>query len=85
MEINISGGGRRWRASAFDGDDRRSWALAFDGSNGWQLWQQWTIEMVFNGDVGGGVRWRQQRSTAFDGVSNGLQREDKRAVQGKAT
>ena len=85
MEINISGGGRRWRASAFDGDDQRRWALAFDGSDGWQLRQQWTIEMVFNGDIGGDVRWRQQRSTAFDGVSNGLQREDKRAAQGEAT
>ena len=40
----------------FDNGDGQRWALAFDGGDGWQLWQQWTIEMVFNGGGGGGVR-----------------------------
>ena len=46
----------------------------FDGGDGQQLWQRWTIEMAFNGNggSGGGVRWQQQRSTAFDGVGDGL-------------
>ena len=45
--------------------------------------------------MGGGVRWWRQRSTAFDGVGDGLrkamvmqrwlaQQEDKRTVQGEA-
>ena len=60
--------------------------MSFDGGDGWQLWQWWTIETAFNGGGGGGVRWRQQRLTAFDGVGNGLlRREDKRAVKGEAT
>jgi len=37
MEIDISGGGWRWRASALDSGDGRRWALAFDGGNGWLL------------------------------------------------
>jgi hypothetical protein len=60
--------------------------LSFDGGDGWQLWQWWTIETAFNGGGGGGVQWRQQRLTAFDGVGNGLlRREVKRAVKGEAT
>jgi len=59
--------------------------LAFDGGNGRQLWQRWTIEMTFNGSSGGGVQWWQQHSAAFDGVGDGLRREDKRAAQGQAT
>ena len=50
----------------------QGWVLAFDGGNGRQLWQGWTIEMAFNGGGSGGVRWRQQQSMAFDGVSDGL-------------
>ena len=59
MEIDISGGGWQRRASAFDSGDERRWVLAFDGGNGRQLWQRWTIEMIemaFNGGGGGGVR-----------------------------
>ena len=56
MEIDISGGGWRRRVSAFDSGDGRRWALAFDGGNGWQLWQRWKIETAFNGGSGGGVR-----------------------------
>ena len=78
MEIDISGGGWRWRASAFDSGDGRRWALAFDGGDGRQLWQRWTIEMAFNDSSSGGVQWRQQHSTAFDGVGNGLRQEDER-------
>jgi hypothetical protein len=85
MEIDISIGGWRRRASAFDSSDGRRWALAFDGGNGRQLWQWWTIETAFNGGGGGGVRWRQQRLTAFDGVGNGLRQEDERAAHGQAT
>ena len=74
MAINppFNSGGWRWQASAFDSGDGRRWALALDGGNGRQLWQWWTIEMAFNGSGGGGVRWRQQRSTAFDCVGDGL-------------
>ena len=43
------------------------------------------IETAFNGGGGSGVRWWQQRSMAFDGIGDGLQREDKRAAQGQAT
>jgi len=85
MEIDISGGGWRWRASAFVGGDGRRWAFAFDGGDGQQLWQRWTIETAFNGGGGSGVRWRQQHSMAFDGVGGGLQQEDERAAQGEAT
>jgi len=87
MVIDISSGGWRRRASAFDSGDGQRWALAFDGGDGRQLWlwQRWTIETVFNGGSGGGVRWRQQHSTAFDGVGDGLRPEDKRAAQGQAT
>ena len=84
MEMVISGGGWRRRASAFDSGDGRRRALAFDGGDGRQLWQRWTIETAFNGGSGGGVRWRQQRSTAFDGIGDGLQREDEKAAQGQA-
>jgi len=59
--------------------------LAFDGGDGWQLWQRWTIETAFKGGSDGGVRWWQQRSTAFDGIDTGLRREDERAAQGQAT
>ena len=41
--------------------------------------------MAFNGGGGGGVRWRQQHLTAFDGIGDGLRREDERAAQGQAT
>ena len=78
MDIDNSGGGWRRRASAFDGGDGRRWALAFDGGDGRQLWQRWTIEMAFNDSSSGGVQWRQQHSTAFDGVGNGLRQEDER-------
>jgi len=84
MEIDISGGGWQRQASAFDSGNGKRWALALDGGNGWQLWQRWTIETAFNGGGGGGVRWRQQRSTAFDGVGDGLRREDEKVVQGQA-
>ena len=46
MEIDISSGGWRRRASTFDGCDGRRWVLSFDGGNGWQLWQRWMIEMA---------------------------------------
>jgi hypothetical protein len=55
MEIDISGGGWRRRASAFDSGDGRRLVLAFDGGDGRQLWQRWTIETAFNGGGGGGV------------------------------
>ena len=51
MEIDISGGGWRWRASAFDSGDGRRCALAFDGGDGRQLWQRLTIETAFNGGL----------------------------------
>jgi hypothetical protein len=38
-----------------------------------------------SGGGGSGVRWRQQRSMALDGVSDGLRQEDERAAQGQAT
>jgi len=85
MEIDISRDGWRRRASAFDSGDEQRWALAFDNGDGWQLWQQWTIEMMFNGAGGGGVRWRQQHLTAFDGMGDELRREDERAAQRQAT
>ena len=50
--------------------------MAFDGGDGQQLWQRWTIEMAFNGGGGCGFRWRQQRSMSFDGVGDGLLQED---------
>jgi len=55
MEIDISGGGWRWWASALDSRDGRRWALEFDGGNGQQLWQRWMIDTAFNGSGGGGV------------------------------
>ncbi len=60
--------------SAFDGGDGRRWALAFDfdGCDGRHLWQRWKIETAFNGGGGGGVRWRQQRSTVFDSIGDGI-------------
>ena len=67
MAIDISGGGWRWRVSVFDSSDGQMWALAFDGGDGWQLWQRLTIDAVFIGGGGGGVPWRQQCSTVFDG------------------
>jgi len=85
MEIDISGGGWRWWASAFDSGDGRRWVLAFDGGDGRQLWQRWTIEMAFDGGGGSGVQWQQQHLTAFYGVGDGLRREDERVVQGQAT
>ena len=84
MEIDISGGGWRRRASAFDIGNGQRWALVFDGGDGLQLWQRWMIETAFNSGGGGGVQW-QQHSTAFDGVGDGLRREDERAAQGQAT
>ena len=84
--------------------------MSYDGGDGRQLWQRWTIETAFNGGGGGvvdniclfnskelggsfsqndslllfGVWWRQQRSTAFDGVGDGLRLEDERVAQGEA-
>jgi hypothetical protein len=82
MEIDISGGGWRRRMSAFDSGDGRRWALEFDGGDGLQVWQWWwTIETAFNGGGGGGVRWRHQRSMAFNGVGDGPRREDERVAQ----
>jgi hypothetical protein len=37
MEIDISGGGWRRRAPAFDRGDGQRWALVFDGGDGRQL------------------------------------------------
>ena len=97
MEIDISGGGWRWQASAFDSGDGRRWALAFGGGDGQQLWQRWIIEIVFNDGGDSGVRWRQQRLTNFFMASamddcKGIvrqrwwaQREDKRETQEEAT
>jgi hypothetical protein len=87
MEIDISSGGWQWRASVFDSGDGRRWALVFHGGNGRQLWQRWMIETVFNGNGhgGGDVQWQQQHLTAFNGMGDGLQREDKRVAQGQAT
>ena len=68
--------------SAFDSGDGRRWALEFDGGDRLQVWQwRWTIEKAFNGGGGDGVRWRRQRSMAFNGVGDGLRREDERAAQ----
>jgi hypothetical protein len=50
--------------------------VAMDGSCG---------STAFNGGGGGGVRWRQQHLTVFDGVGDGLQQEDERAAQAQAT
>ena len=58
--------------------------LVFDDGNGQQLWQRRMIETAFNGGSDGGVSWRQQHSMAFDGVGDGLRREDERAEQGQA-
>ncbi len=85
MDIDISGGGWRRQASAFESGDEQWWALVFDGGDGRQLRQRWTIEMSFNDGGGSGVRWRQQHLTAFDGVGDELRREDERAAQGQAT
>jgi len=43
-----------------------------------------TKETTFTRGGGGGVRWQQQRSTAFDGVGGGIRREDERTAQGQA-
>ena len=43
------------------------------------------METAFIGGDGGGVQWRQQCSTAFDGASDGLRRDDERVAQGEAT
>jgi len=60
------------------------WALVFDGGDGRQLRQRWAIETSFNSSSGGGVQWRQQHSTAFDGMGDGLQQdEDERAAHGQ--
>ena len=72
MVIDISSGRWRRRASAFDSGYGQRWVLTFAGGNGWQLWQRWTIETAFNGGSGGGVRWRQQRSTVLEDVGDGL-------------
>jgi hypothetical protein len=66
MEIDISGGGWRQRASAFDGGNGRRWALGFDGR-----WQ-WTA-VVAAVDNRYGIqwwqwRWRLMMAAAFDGV-----------------
>jgi len=55
IEIDISSGGWRRQASAFDGSDVQMWVLEFDGGNGQQLWQRWTIETAYNGGGGSGV------------------------------
>jgi hypothetical protein len=55
MAINTSSGRWQWRASAFDSSDGRRWVSVFDSGNGQQLWQQWTIEMAFNGSSGSGI------------------------------
>jgi hypothetical protein len=70
--VGVSVWGRRWTKVGIG---------ILDTGNGWQLWQGWTIETAFNDGGGGGIRWRQQRLTAFDGVGDGLWWEDKRAVQ----
>jgi len=51
MEIDISSGRWQRRASVFDYGDGRRFVLAFDSGDGWQLWQRWTIETVFNGGI----------------------------------
>jgi hypothetical protein len=68
------GNGRRQHLTAAMDKEGGCWRLtvALDGSCG-------------SGGGGGGVRWRQQRSMAFDGVSDGLRQEDKRAAQRQAT
>ena len=38
MAIDISGGGWRRRASAFDGGNGQRWSLVFDGGDGQLLW-----------------------------------------------
>ena len=45
------------------------WPWVFDGGDGWLqwLWQQWTIDMAFNGGGSGGVK-KQISVTAFGGV-----------------
>ncbi len=35
-------------------------------------YNRWIIEMAFNGGGGGGIQWRWQCLTAFNGISNGL-------------
>jgi hypothetical protein len=56
MAIDTSVGGWQWQVSAFDGGDGQRWVLVFDGGNRRQLWQRWTIEMVFNCSGGGGIQ-----------------------------
>ena len=67
MEIDISSGRWRRRASAFDSGDERRLVLSFDGGNGQQLWQRWTI------DDRDGIQWRRwwwclMAAAAFDGI-----------------
>ena len=78
----------------FDDGDGRRWALAFDGCYGWQLWQQWTIEMMFNDGGEREVQCWQQHLTAFNGKDKTRQCRGKggrydesgrEAVQGEAT
>ena len=39
----------------FDSGDGQRWPSVFDGGDGWLLYQQWTIDMAFNGGSGSGV------------------------------
>jgi hypothetical protein len=48
----------------------------FDGGDGRQLWQRWTIETTFKGDGGGGVQWQWRCLTAFNGISGGFWQGD---------
>ena len=79
---------RRWKlTSAVAGGNggRQRLTAAMDKEGG-----HWRLTVALDGSCGSGgggsgVRWRQQRSMAFDGVSDGLRQEDERAAQGQAT
>ena len=98
MENDISGGGWRRRASAFDGGDGQRFALAFEGGDGRQLWQRWMIETAFVViDGGSRIRWRsmalamdydeRKRGRCEDRQRNNqpARWEDKRPVQREET
>ena len=51
MAIDISGGGWRRRASAFDGGNGQRWSLVFDGGDGQLLWQQLSVDNRY------GIQW----------------------------